>query len=226
MRAFLVVLVVLALAGVGGDRLAQRLATDEAEQRLVAEGFQDPQVDVGGFPFLTQLLSREFDTVDVGSTSVQRDGLRARGLTATATRVSAPSGGQVSVGRLTGEATVTYDEVLRRLGLPGLRLARAGDRQVSLRRDVTVLGRTLTVTAVGRVRALDRRLRVEPTGFELADGSSVSAELEAALKEEFSVTYPLRELPDGVSVQEITAARDGFVVQVTGEDVTFTESGG
>ena len=226
MRAFLVVLVVLALAGVGGDRLAQRLATDEAEQRLVAEGFQDPQVDVGGFPFLTQLLSREFDTVDVGSTSVHRDGLRARGLTATATRVSAPSGGQVSVGRLTGEATVTYDEVLRRLGLPGLRLARAGDRQVSLRRDVTVLGRTLTVTAVGRVRALDRRLRVEPTGFELEDGSSVSAELEAALKEEFSVTYPLRELPDGVSVQEITAARDGFVVRVTGEDVTFTESGG
>ena len=39
------------------------------------------------------------------------------------------------------------------------------------------------------------------------------------------MTYPLRELPDGVTVQDISAARDGFLVRVTGQDVTFTSAG-
>lgn len=226
MRALLVVLVVLALAGVGADRVAHRVATDEAEQQLVAEGFTDPQVDVGGFPFLTQLLSRDFDSVDVESASVERDGLRAEDLTATGSQVSAPSGGPVTARSLTGEATVTYAEVLRRVGLPGLALEQAGDRRVRLTRDVTVLGRTLSVTAVGRVHAEGRRLRVEPTRYELADGGTVGGDLEAVLADEFAVTYPLRELPDGLSVERITAGRDGFVVRVTGEDVDLSEARG
>lgn len=226
MRALLVVLVVLALAGVGADRVAHRVATDEAEQQLVAEGFSDPQVDVGGFPFLTQLLSRDFDSVDVESASVERDGLRAEDLTATASRVSAPSGGPVTVGSLSGEATVTYAEVRRRVGLPGLELEQAGDRRVRLTRDVTVLGRTLSVTAVGRVRAEGRHLRVEATGYELADGGTVGGDLEALLADELSVTYPLRDLPDGLSVERITAGPDGFVVVVTGEDVDLSEARG
>jgi len=220
-RAFLVALVVLALAGVGGDRLAHRLATDEAEQRLAAEGFTGAEVDVGGFPFLTQLVSRRFDSVDVAAASVERDGLRAGDLTATATDVSAPSGGQVSAGRLTGEGTVSYDEVVDRLGVPGLRLEPGADGQVRLRREVTVLGRSLDVTAVGEVRAQGRRIRVVPTGIEVAGGGAVGADIRGLLVDELTVTYPLRDLPDGVSVDSITAARDGFVVRVTGEDVTF-----
>lgn len=220
MRAFLVALVVLALAGVGGDRLAHRLATDEAEQRLAAEGFTGAEVDVGGFPFLTQLVSRRFDSVDVAAASVERDGLRAGDLTATATDVSAPSGGQVSAARLTGEGTVSYDEVVDRLGVPGLRLEPGADGQVRLRREVTVLGRSLDVTAVGEVRAQGRRIRVVPTGIEVA-GGAVGADIRGLLVDELTVTYPLRDLPDGVSVDSITAARDGFVVRVTGEDVTF-----
>ena len=225
MRAFLVALVVLALAGLGGDRLAHRLATDEAEQRLAAEGFTDAQVDVGGFPFLDQLVSRRFDSVDVAAASVERDGLRASGLTATASDVSAPSGGRVSAGRLIGKATVTYQEVVDRLGVPGLRLEPGGDGQVRLRRQVTVLGRALDVTAVGEVRAQGRRIRVVPTGVELAGGGSVGADLRGLLVDELAVTYPLRELPDGVTVQDISAARDGFLVRVTGQDVTFTSAG-
>ena len=58
MRKLVVVLIVLAALGVGGDRLAARLVADEAERRLVAEGFSGPTVQMHGFPFLTQLAAR------------------------------------------------------------------------------------------------------------------------------------------------------------------------
>jgi hypothetical protein len=116
---------------------------------------------------------------------------------------------------------VSYDEVVDRLGVAGLRMEPGADGQVRLRREVTVLGRSLDVTAVGEVRAQGRRIRVVPTGIEVAGGGAVGADIRGLLVDELTVTYPLRDLPDGVSVDSITAARDGFVLRVTGEDVTF-----
>lgn len=224
MRAFLVSLVVLALAGVGADRVAHRVATGEAEQRLAARGLADPEVDVAGFPFLTQLLSRRFEQVSVESASLEWDGRRARDVTATGFEVAAPKGGRVSVDRLSAQATVTYAEVLRQVGRPGLRLRAAGGQRVSLRRKVSVLGQTRSVTAVGRVEAVGargQRLRVVPMAFERADGAAVDEELEALLADRFAVDYPLRALPVGFSVRRVTPGADGFLVDLAGEDVSF-----
>ena len=43
MRKFLVFVVILALAGVAGDRVAHRLATDSAESRLAFKGLAGTQ---------------------------------------------------------------------------------------------------------------------------------------------------------------------------------------
>src|SRR5512134_759166 len=122
MRKLLVVLVVLGLALVGADRLAHALATDEAEQRLVTEGLTEPSVRVGGFPFLTQLLSRDFAEVEVDARSLVRDAGRAEDVTATARDVHVQRGREVTVGELSARGVVPYDEVLRRVDLPGLRV--------------------------------------------------------------------------------------------------------
>ncbi|MGH8892887.1 MAG: LmeA family phospholipid-binding protein [Actinomycetes bacterium] len=221
MRTFLVFVVVLALAGVAGDRVAAKVAADEAEQRLAARGLDDPRVEAHGFPFLTQLMSRRFGEVTVRSPAIRVGGRHAEDVTVRAADVTGPRDGRVTVGRLAATGTVTYQEVLRQAGNGGMRLRPAVDGKVALHRDVTVLGRTLSVTALGRVEARGRSVRVVPTSFKLTDGSTVDQALAAQLVGRFSIDYPVPDLPRGVTVRRVTPASDGFVVEVAGADVSF-----
>jgi len=221
MPKFLVALVVLALLGVAGDRVAHQIVTDQAESRLAAAGLSEPTVDLGGFPFLDQLLRRRFDQVRVEATILRSDRGEARDVRVTARDVAAPSGGQVTVSRLSARGTVTYAEVLRQVGAKGLRLEGAGNGTVRLRRDVTVLGQRVTASAVGRVEPRGRRIRVVPTSVELADGSQLAGGLAAALDDQLSFTFRLRDLPRAVVVRRVVPEADGFVVSLSGADVSF-----
>ena len=78
----MVLLVVIAVIGIAGDRLAARLAADEAERRLVAEGFTGPSVTMHGFPFLTQLAARRFERVTLTADSLDSGEGEARAVSA------------------------------------------------------------------------------------------------------------------------------------------------
>jgi hypothetical protein len=221
MRKLLVVLVLLGLAAVAADRVAHKLAADEAEQRLAAEGLEEPAVTVRGFPFLTQLAAREFDDVDVTARLVRTGNGRARRVEAHGHDVRVPSGGDVVVGRLEATGTVPYAEVERRLGRPGLSLSAAGDGQVRLRSDVPVPGGTLAVTARGEVRVRGTRVRLVPAGLRLQSGGTVPGSVSALLRDRLSVRFQVPGLPDGVRVERVTAAASGFVVDVAGADLTL-----
>jgi hypothetical protein len=219
MRKLLVVLVVLALLVVVGDRLARKLATDEAEQRLAAEGAASPTVVVRGFPFLTQLLSRHFQDVRVTSPAWRSGSDRALDVSANAYDTDVPSSGHAVVGRLTARGTIAYAEVLRRVGQSGLRLSSAGSGAFQLRREVTVLGRSVEVVARGRVEANGNRLRVTPKSLQLAGGGAVDDRLGQLLANRFTISYRLRDLPEGIQIDKIAPAENGFVVDVSGRDV-------
>ena len=221
MRTLLVTLVVLLLLAVGADRVAEKVATDRAETRLAAEGLHDPQVEAPGFPFLLQLLDRRFDDVHVTASALEAPAGRARDLEVTATSVSWPENGAASAGSVRATGLVPYDEVLLRSGAKGVRLELADGGRVRLRGDAEVLGQTVPVAAVGRVRAGGRSLRVVPTGFEV-DGVPVdSASLLDTLGARFTLTYRLRDLPKGLRVTGVTARPDGFQVVATGHDVVL-----
>ncbi|MDQ1668083.1 MAG: hypothetical protein QOE40_144 [Actinomycetota bacterium] len=218
MRKLLVFLIVLGLLAVAGDRLAEKLTTDEAEQRLTAEGLSSPAVDVRGFPFLTQLLARRFDDVHVSAASVRVGPGQAERVSATARDVAVPSGGQATAGRLTARGTIAYTEVLRRVN-SGLRLTDAGSGQVQLRRRLAVLGLTYDVVARGRVESRGNTLVVTPTSVRLAGGGSLDQRLSALIADRFSLSYRIRGLPEGIQIDRVRPAQDGFVVDVSGRDV-------
>lgn len=226
MRAFLVFLLVLAGAAVAGDLVAERVATSAAESRLAAHGVGDPEVEVSGFPFLTQLLSRDFSEVHVTGSTLEVGGARAEDVSVTGHDVTAPAGGDVTVGRLAGVGLVTYDEVIDRSGARGVRLEK-GDSPDKVRvvGSVDVLGETLDVAAVSRVRASGDTVRVTPRSFELADGGTVGTAVEEQLADRFTLTYRMSDLPDGVSLRGVRAADDGFLVRVVGRDVVFADLG-
>ena len=220
MRKLLVVLIVLGVLAVGGDRLAAGLVASEAERRLAAEGFTDPSVQLKGFPFLTQLAGRDFSRVAVTGQRLEADEGSARDVDAELTDVRVPSTGPVRIGSLSARGTVPYDVVVEAAGAGSLRLEPGTAGQVRVSRTVEALGQTFDVVAQARVQARGSRLRLVPTGLEVEGGGSLDDQLSALLADRVAVTYPIPDLPDGVQVEQITAGPDGFVVQVSGRDVS------
>lgn len=219
MKKLLVFVVILGLLAVVGDRVAAKLATDEAQRRLVSAGLTSPQVDVRGFPFLTQLLARRFTDVRVTTTAVRIGTGRADQVSGTARDVEVPSSGPATAGHLNARGTISYAEVLRQVNQPGLDLRDAGSGNVALERQVSALGRTYSVVARSRVAPKGDRLLVTPTSLQLAGGGAVDKGLSSLIAGQFTLSYRIRGLPQGVQIDRITPAKDGFVIDVSGRDV-------
>ncbi len=220
MRTLVTALVVLLLVAVGGDLLAEKVATDRAESRLRDEGLRNPQVSVGGYPFLTQLIGRSFDHVTVTADAIDTASGRARDLDVAASSVSSRSGDRALVGSLRASGRITYAEVLARAKVRGVTLEPAGDGQVRVTGTIDLLGDQHTLAAVGRVKASDRAIDVTPSGFQL-DGAPVrTPRLLDQLTRIYTLRYRLRDLPQGLTITDLAAADDGFHVVVTGTDVT------
>jgi hypothetical protein len=223
-RKLLVYLLVIAALGVGGDRLAAHLAANEAERRLVAEGFTAPSVQMHGFPFLTQLAARRFERVTLTADGLDAGDGEARAVTAELTDVHAPSSGPVQVAAMSASGTVPYDVVLRAVGDPALQLEQAAGGQVQVSRAVEVAGQSFDVVAKARVRASGTRLRIVPTSLEVAGLASLDARLSALLSDQVAFVYDIPDLPAGVRVEQVTATQTGFQVRVSGRALSVTVS--
>ena len=220
MRKLLIVLVVFAALGVGADRVAAHLVASEAERRLAGEGFADPGVQMHGFPFLTQLAARDFDRVTVTGARLEAGDGRARDVRAELTDVRVPPGSQVQIGALSARGTVPYDVVVQATEAPSLRLSAGSGGQVEVARTVDVGGQSFDVVAQARVQARGSRLRLVPTDISIEGGGSLDDQLAALLADRVALTYPVPDLPEGVQVDVVTATKDGFVVRVTGREVS------
>jgi hypothetical protein len=224
MRKLLVFLILIAVIGIAGDRLAAGLAADEAERRLAAEGFTSPSVTMHGFPFLTQLAARSFDRVTVRADALDSGDGEARAVSGELTDVHAPQSGLVQVGTLTASGTVPYDMVSRAVGSPALQLAPAPDGEVEVTRTVEVANQSFDVVARARVQARGTRLRIVPTDLQVAGLPSLDERLSALISDRVALVYDIPDLPSGVEVEEVTATDDGFVVRVSGRDLSVSVS--
>lgn len=221
MRAFLITLVVLLAAAVGADLVAERVATGKAEDRLAAHGVTDPQVDVGGFPFLTQLLSRSFGDVTMSGSAVEVDKARARQVKVHATDVKVPPSGDAIAGSVRATVVVTYAEVVHRAGLAPMTLSPVSSGKVRIKAKVSLLGNPLDVSTVAAFSAKGNAIQVTPGDLTLGDGEVAGGRLGAQLADRYTLSYRLGKLPVGISIQRVTARPDGFHVTLTGTDVTF-----
>ena len=224
MRKLLIFLILVAVIGVAGDRLAAGLVADEAERRLVSEGFTGPKVTMHGFPFLTQLAARTFDHVTVKADGLEAGDGRARAVSAELTDVRAPQSGPVQVGALTASGTVPYDVVSRASGSAELQLAPAPDGEVEVMRTVEVAGQSFDVVARARVQARGDRLRIVPTDLQVAGLPSLDDRLSALIADRVALVYEIPDLPSGVQVESVAATEGGFVVRVSGRDLSVRVS--
>lgn len=218
MKALLVILALLLGLAVVADRVAVRYAEGRVAAQVQEKGglAGRPQVDIAGFPFLTQAVAGRYDLVRIALTAAalgQPEGTRAdvdlHGVHVPLSKVVSGSVQQVPVDRIDGTATLSYALLSSKLG-PGTTLRREGDK-LRVTRTVEVLGEQVPLTAVGTVRLDGSDLVVD---VEQASGAGVDipAWLVRQASAAFDLRYPVPQLPLGLRLTSVTPGQDGVVV--------------
>ncbi|WP_447038822.1 LmeA family phospholipid-binding protein [Streptomyces sp. DSM 118878] len=174
----LVALVVAAAFLALGDRWALLYAEHEAADKLKDQMNLSaaPEVDIEGFPFLTQVLDKRLDRVKVTVPDVAADRVSLAKVSATATDVRIDGDGPTSVkgariGAMNGEVLLSFEDLNRELGASQVTFTGKGRDQVLARGTLPVAGHDLKVRADARIqRNGDRGISTDIGGMSLQLG--------------------------------------------------------
>ncbi|MCX4821156.1 DUF2993 domain-containing protein [Streptomyces sp. NBC_01142] len=141
------------------DRLAEAYAQNKAADKLQQSlGLATrPDVDIHGFPFLTQLLAERIDRVDVTVPDVSADRVSLAEVRATAKDIRIVGDAPTSIkgaviGTMDGEVLLSFDDLNRELGASQLRFTGSGSNAVRVNGELTVAGQDLRVRAQAHIR--------------------------------------------------------------------------
>ena len=123
MRKLLILLIVVLVAAAAGDLWLRNYASDRIAARLATslELNEEPEVEIGGFPFLLGALRGRFESISISGASLTREGIELEevGLTLKNVRVAVTDAltnlDKVRVGSGHGEAVLTEDELVGEL---------------------------------------------------------------------------------------------------------------
>jgi hypothetical protein len=228
-RALLVVLLVLAALFVIADRVGVAVAEDQVADRIAEQAGLPgpPEVDITGFPFLTQAVAGKYDEVRIRLTAAdlgQPDGTDAdvalHGVEVPLSDVVSGSVQQVPVDRIDGTATLSYDLLSSQLE-GDTTLERDGDG-LRITRTVELLGQQVPLTASGDVTLDGSDLVVD---VEQASGAGVDLPeaVVSRASDLLDLRYTIPPLPFGLQLTDVSPADDGVVVDV---EATGTVIGG
>jgi hypothetical protein len=226
-KVLLVVVAVLLGLAVLADRVAVGVAEDRVGTELAAKGglAGTPEVDITGFPFLTQALGGRYDEVRISLDAQQlgqpegtRADLALHGVRVPLSAVLAGSVHEVPVDRVDGTATLSYELLATGLGADTT-LAREGDG-LRITRTVELLGRTVPLTAVGQATLEGSEIVID---VEQAAGAGVELPgfLVGQASDLLDLRYAVPALPFGLRLTSVTPAEDGVVVGLEAIDTVI-----
>jgi hypothetical protein len=226
--ALVVLLLLLAGVLVVVDRVAVRIAEDRVAKEVAARGglTGPPEVDVAGFPFLTQAVAGRYDDVRVHLTAEelqQPAGTRAdvvlRGVHLPLSDALSGDVQEIPVDRVDGTATLPYALLAERIG-GNTTLAPEGNG-IRVTRTVDLLGFQVTVTAAGTV-TLDGQDLV----IDVHDASAGAVDVPDFVLERaedlLDLRYPVPALPFGLRLTSVAPAADGVAVRVGATGVVLS----
>ncbi|MET8689860.1 DUF2993 domain-containing protein [Streptomyces sp. NPDC004732] len=176
-KALVAVLVATAFLALG-DRWALLYAEHEAAEKLKDQMNLSaaPEVDIEGFPFLTQVFDKRVDKVKVTVPDVAADRISLAKVSATATNVTIDGDGPTSIkgasiGEMKGEVLLSFEDLNRELGASQVTFTGHGHDQVLARGTLPVAGHDLKVRADARIeRNGDRGISTDIGGMSLQLG--------------------------------------------------------
>ncbi|MFI8371271.1 DUF2993 domain-containing protein [Streptomyces sp. NPDC085460] len=221
LRILLVVAVVLGGILVGGDRLAVAWAESEIAGRASLAGgrTESVEVDIKGFPFLTQAADKRFGEVEVVARGVRTQAggkpVRIGELTVDLRDVTVTgdwTGARAA--SATGTALISYADLVA-ASERATAMEYGGPGKVKVTGSVEVLGRKVTRTVVSSVTLVDgdtikvRADEVPGEGIPL---------VEDMIRERTDFERELGRVA-GMRVSKVEPRPEGLAVTVTGKDV-------
>ncbi|MFC0528339.1 LmeA family phospholipid-binding protein [Phytohabitans kaempferiae] len=237
---FIVLLVLLGGLLVVADRVAasvaERAISEEVSKELVAQEIKSspPEVGIGGFPFLTQVLSGKYESITISlrdlEGNVEGNGVRVPRLDVDARDVNAPldtirSGqGDVVAQTVNGTATIAYASVVALMDQPGLRLSER-DGKLFVTAPLDVVGQQVTVSGTADLSVDNGRVRIRFADLT-AEGLPQLPGAEALINQyarQISISVALPELPFKLDVRGVQARPDGLAVDAQALNVALNQ---
>lgn len=228
MRKFLIVLLVLVVAGlIGADRFGKSRAEAEVARQVAAQYrlSRQPSVEIGGFPFLTQAVGGTYDRIDVGIGDYTQQGVTVRDVKITLNDLNAPlqdllKGDQSNVRArtATASAVIPYEVLQEQAAANGVqKVSRKGD-------DVLLEG---TFSFLGISAPIGVSVSIEPTaqGIVIAPKTVQSGGIEvpiALLRRNLTYTVPVTGLPMGSRITAVEPTDAGLRVTGTAKNINLS----
>jgi hypothetical protein len=189
----------------------------------------EPEVTVGGFPFVTQVLDGTYEDIRIVLRDVSRDGVVLPELDVHARDVRAAlntlmSGeGEVVANSMIGTATIGYASVRALFDRPGLELSEQ-DGRLRLRLPLTINGQQITAVAVGEVSGTGGRVRLAVTDIR-AEGVTLVPQAQRLLdeyKQQLALEIALPPLPFRLRVESVQVRPEGLAITASARSVPLS----
>jgi LmeA-like phospholipid-binding len=230
--------VLLAVADRVAANVAEQRIADEVQTQLTAREVQStpPQVGVGGFPFLTQVLAENYEKISIEVRDVtapsDQGAIRLPRLDVQAHDVKAPietlrtGQGDIVASTVEGTATIGYASVVELIDQPNLRLAER-DGKLLATLPVELFGQRFTLTGEATIEPVEGKIRLRFQDLN-AEGLPTNDAVRSAVNgfaRDLSVDVALPPLPFGIQVQEVRPLPEGLEVTATASDVPLNQAG-
>jgi len=233
--------VVLLVLFVAVDRIALVIAEDEISSRIATAYSMPvaPGVSITGFPFLTQVVSGDYQQIGVTADQIQADGVTLHDLNVHLTGVHASisqllggDSSMITADRAAGTALVDYKTVQQRmpqetqvslggqnLQVSGLQLSPDG-KNLKLSGTASYLGISAPVSATAALSVSPSGITVTPEDVTVAGGLSIPGSAISRLH----FTVPLSGLPLHLHVTSVQVTPDGLQVGAAARNVQFART--
>jgi hypothetical protein len=223
-RLITAVIILIVLVGllVAADFGAKAIAESEVASQIQKQGIsQKPAVSIAGFPFLTQVISRDIGSMQISWHDLPEGPVTFKSINAVLNGVHINSSfNGATVSHLTGTALITFGELsnavssqvgaLGSLGGAGLTLSQAGPNEVKASLDLLIT----SASATWRVS----RLSGNRLNIHLVDSDGLPSQLLDSVRD---ITVPLSGIPLHLQVQHVSVTPAGITGTLTGQNVTF-----
>jgi LmeA-like phospholipid-binding len=241
MRKLLIALAVLIVLLIAIDRIGVVVAENQISGRIAtAYGLSEkPGVSITGFPFLTQVVSGNYQQIGVTAAQIQANGVTLHNLNVHLTGVHASMsqllGGSsmITADRAAGTALVDFATVKQRLpqeaqvSLGGQNLTVSGiqlspdGKNLKLSGTASYLGASAPVSATAALSVSPSGITVTPEDATVA-GGLISIPGSAISRLHFTV--PLSGLPLHLHVTSVQVTPEGLRVGAAARNVQFART--
>lgn len=229
--AFVVLVALLVATDRVGAWAAERMVADKVAQEVADRGVSssEPQVTVGGFPFVTQVLDGRYEEITIRLREVAADqvtlpvlDIRATGVTAEMSTLMSGDG-PITADRVVGTGMIGYESVRALFDQEGLQVGEEGGRLV-LRLPLTAGSQQITAVATASVTVTEGVVRVSVADIR-AEGAQllpVARRLLDAYRDRLTAQIRVPPLPFGLLVEQVRVEPGGLAVRASAEGVPIS----